>query len=289
MIPFHVLKILGKMFNKKSPSATSSLQAVRSPYPDDYSAQCAEAIKRLKASKGDYDSILETGVEELFLNSIQWINDGVEVDLVSLLKLIKAIKKYVPADSWIESNAFRVHYDVDIRNRDFILDPKHSEFLLDLVSLGEDGNHFACNLLVGFKEELTLTFIADLLDVLTASSEVFQCEHWQLTQVVGSPFIELVRTHRLSTAQLTRIYEFVTSKEKAVPQYLVSTIELYLSNNPQTSVTLLKKFAKNQDSVWAWVPVANQAEHLEVIGKEAFIEVNVGEYAQKALKEGLEH
>jgi hypothetical protein len=271
------------MFSKKSPSAVSSFQAARIAFPADYSAQCTEAINGLKASKGGYDSVLETGAEELFLNSIQWINDGVEVDLVSLLKLIKVIKKYIPADSWIESNAFRVHYDVDLQNRDFILDPKNSDFLLELVSLGADGHHFACNLLVEFKEELTLTFIANLLDVLTQSSEVFQCEHWQRTPVLGSPFIELIRTHRLSTAQLTRIYEFITSKDAAVSQYLVSTVELYLSNNPQTSVTLLKKFAKNQDTVWSWVTIANPAEHLEVIGTEAFIEVNVGEYAQRAL------
>jgi hypothetical protein len=276
-------KILGKMFSHKNSSVVSTLQELKIPYPPDYRLKCSEVITGLRASKGDYDSVLETGAEDLFLKSIQWINDGVEVDLVSLLKLIKTIKKFVPADSWIESNAFRVHYDVDIKNRDFILDQKNSDFLLTLVSLGEDGHHFACNLLVEFKEELALTFIADLLDVLTQDAEVFECEHWQRTPVLGSPFIELIRTHRLSTAQLARIYEYVTSEKSAVSQYLISTIELYLSNNPLTPLGLLKKFAKNQDAVWAWVTVTNPAQHLEVIGNEAFIEVIVGEYAQRAL------
>jgi hypothetical protein len=64
---------------------------------------------------------------------------------------------------------------------------------------------------------------------------------------------------------------------------LISTLELYLSNNSKTSPTLIKKFTKNQDLVWAWVSVKNPEEHLEVWGGEEFIEVNVGEYAQRAL------
>jgi hypothetical protein len=278
-----VLKGLGKLFKNNNASGKSPAQKAVIEYPTDYSLQCTLAIKGLKASKGDYDAIQETGVEELFQNSIQWINDGVEIDLDSLLKLIKAIKRFVPGDSWVEANDFRVHHDVEIENRDFILNPKNSEFLLELVALGEDGHHFACKLLIVFKDDLSLKFIADLIEVLTHSPEVVQCEHWQLTPVLGSPFIELIRTQRLSTAQLNCIYNFVTSRKNYELRILISTLELYLSNNPQTSPTLVEKFTKNQDLVWAWVSVKNPKEHLEVWRGEAFIEVNVGEYAQRAL------
>jgi hypothetical protein len=278
-----VLKGLGKLLKNSKGSMKSPAQKAVIEYPADYSLQCTLAIKGLKASKGDYDAIQETGVEELFQNSIQWINDGVEIDLDSLLKLIKAIKRFVPGDSWVEANEFRVHHDVEIENQDFILNPKNSDFLLELIALGEDGHHFACDLLIAFKDELSLRFIADLIEVLTHSPEVFQCEHWQRKPVLGSPFIELIRTQRLSTEQLNRIYEFVTSKKSSELRVLISTLELYLSNNPQTSPTLIKKFTKNQDLVWAWVSVKNPEEHLEVWGGEAFIEVNVGEYAQRAL------
>ena len=278
-----MLKGLGKLFKNNNASGKSPAQKAVIEYPADYSEQCADAIKGLKVSKGDFDAVQESGAEELFLNSIQWINDGVEIDLKSLLNLIKAIRKYVPEDSWIEANEFRVHHDVDIVNREFILDPQNSDFLLELIGLGADGHHFACNLLLVFKDELSLKFLADLIEVLMQSAEVVQCEHWQRTSVLGSPIIELIRTGRLSTGQLTRIYEFVTAKKNAVPQYLISTIELYLSNNSQTSTTLVEKFTKNQDLVWAWVAVDNPAEHLEVIDHEAFIEVIVGEYAQRAL------
>ena len=283
MVLFSVRKALGKLFNKNKASESPGSPKAAIPYPSDYNSQCTLAIRGLKVSKGDYDAVQETGAEELFQNSIQWINEGVEIDLNSLLQLIKAIKKFVPGDSWVEANEFRVHYDVDIENRSFILNPTNSDFLLELIALGEDGHHFACNLLVAFKEDLPLKFIADLIEVLTQSPEVYQCEHWQRTPVLGSPFIELIRTERLSTAQLNRIYEFVTSKKIAVPQSLISTIELYLSNNPQTSINLVKKFTKNQDDVWAWVTVENPNNHLEVLGTEAFIEVNVGVNAQRAL------
>ena len=278
-----MLKGLGKLFKNNNASGKSPAQKVALEYPADYSEQCTLAIKGLKVSKGDFDAVQESGAEELFLNSIQWINDGIEIDLKSLLKLIKAIKKYVPGDSWIEANEFRVHHDVDIVNREFILDPQNSDFLLELIGLGADGHHFACNLLLVFKDELSLKFLGDLIEVLMQSAEVVQCEHWQRTPVLGSPFIELIRTGRLSTGQLTRIYELVTAKKNAVPQYLISTIELYLSNNSQTSTTLVEKFTKNEDLVWAWVAVDNPAEHLEVIGSEAFIEVCVGEYARKGI------
>jgi hypothetical protein len=278
-----VLKGLGKLFKNNNASGKSPAQKAVIEYPADYGLQCTLAIKGLKVSKGDYDAIQETGVEELFQNSIQWINDGVEIDLDSLLKLIKAIRKYVPGDSWIEANEFRVHHDVDIVNREFILDSQNSDFLLELIGIGVDGHHFACNLLLAFEDELSLKFLADLIEVLILSGEVVECEHWQRTPVLGSPFIELIRTGRLSTGQLTRIYEFVTAKKIAVPQYLISTIELYLSNNSQTPTNLVKKFTKNKDLVWAWVSVDSPGDHLEVIGNEAFIEVSVGEYAQRAL------
>ena len=283
MVLSSVRKALGKLFNKNKALENQGSPQAAIPYPSDYGTQCTLAIKGLKVSKGEYDAVQETGAEELFQNSLQWINEGVEIDLNSLLKLIKAIKKFVPGDSWVEANEFRVYYDVDIENRSFILNPTNSDFLLELIALGEDGHHFACNLLVAFKEDLPLKFIADLIEVLTQGPEVYQCEHWQRTPVLGSPFIELIRTDRLSTAQLNRIYEFVTTKKIAVPQSLISTIELYLSNNPQTSINLVKKFTKNQDDVWAWVTVENPDDHLEVMGTEAFIEVNVGENAKKAL------
>ena len=278
-----MLKGLGKLFKNNNASGKSPAQKAVIEYPVDYGLQCTLAIKGLKVSKGDFHAVQESGAEELFLNSIQWINDGVEIDLKSLLKLIKAIKKYVPGDSWIEANEFRVHHDVDIVSREFILDPQNSDFLLELVGLGVDGHHFACNLLLAFKDELSLKFLADLIEVLMQSAEVVQCEHWQRTSVLGSPFIELIRTGRLSTGQLTRIYEFITANKNAVPQYLISTIELYLSNNSQTSPKLVEKFTKNEDLVWAWVAVDNPADHLEVIGDEAFIEVSVGEYARKGI------
>jgi len=283
VVLFNVRKVLGKLFNKNKATGNPPPIKFVTPYPADYGLQCSLAIKGLKVSKGDYDAVQETGAEEIFQNSIDWINDGVEIDLDSLLKLIKAIKKFVPGDSWAEANDFRVYYDVDIQNRSFILNPINFGFILDLVALGEDGHHFACNLLMNFKDDLALEFIADLIEVLTQGPDVYQCEHWQRTPVLGSPFFELIRTERLSTAQLNEIYKFVTSRKSAIPQSFISTMELYLSNNPQTLISLVKKFAKNQDDVWAWVTVENPHDHLEVMGSEAFIEVNVGEYAQKAL------
>jgi len=277
MVPFIVRKIVGKMFGKRNSSVTSSSQAARIAYPADYSAQCAEVVKGLKASKGDFDAIQETGAEDLFLNSVQWINDGVAVELSSLLKLIKAIKNFVLGDSWIEANEFRVHYDLyseGITRVDFFLDPANAKFLLELIGLGEDGNHFACCLLQDLGEKLPLKFLQDLLELLIDQSEIYECTHWQETPVPGSPFIELIKANRLSGNDLDDLYEHVASKKLKANRYLISLIELYLSLNRQTSEKLLKEFIKNDDAVWAWV---------ELDGTEVFSEVVVADYAQRAI------
>jgi len=259
-------------------------------YPGDYSEQCLLITRKLKAGKRDYDEIEESGAEELFSNSIEWIDAGLDINLESFLQLIKAIRTFIPSDCWREGNGFRSDYDLyieGITNKEFFLNSRSSEFLLDQISIGEDGHHLACLLLSDFGNDLSEEFVASMLESLLSLKKIYECEHiqaapthWEAARdllISGSPFIELIRSQRLNGSQLLKVYEHILLKKRNVSITLISTIELYLAMNPATPEVLLSKLSKSKAKAWGWI---------EVDGVKDFAEVLVSEFANETLKRG---
>lgn len=277
-------RFLTKLFkgrNNHKPATPSKMEIA---YPNDYKAKCDSSIQQLKAAKGDFDLIQSSQAEELFFNSINWINKGIQVDLVALLKLIKAIKRYIPSDCWVEGNEFCLHHDFEVTNKEFFLNPDNQKFLMELVGMGEDGSHFACCILASSASQLSSEFSDNLLEILLASKRLYECTHiqeppahWNSSrdlEISGSPFIELVRTNRLNESQLVDIYSFVESKRKDVSSTLVSTLESYLAANSHSPSSLLEKFARSQETAWIWMETDLGVDYVEKI---------VGEYAKSRL------
>jgi hypothetical protein len=245
--------IFKKFSSRGTPSASQSKMKT---YPDDYKFLCDEAIRFLKTSKGVPDKILESNAEGLFLDSIQWINGEIEIDLESFLKLIQAIQKYIPGDNWLEGNPFRVHYDLyseGIRNSSFFLDDRNQEFLSNLVGMGVDGQHLACCVIQDCHEAISPETIGMIFASLIKRKVAIECEHWHETVIPGHPLIELIRNDLLSEQQLKTIFDYSENLKGKEVKHLRSLLRLYLAKSGQVPMDCLKKLAKDSEKVWGWV------------------------------------
>lgn len=245
--------IFKKFSSRGNPSASQS--KIRA-YPDDYKFLCDEAIRSLKTSRGVPDKIFESNTEDLFLDSIQWINGEIEIDLDSFLRLIQAIQQYIPGDNWLEGNPFRVHYDLyseGITNASFFLDDRNREFLAKLVGMGVDGQHLACCVIQDCHEEISPETIGMIFASLIKRKTAIECEHWHETVIPGHPLIELIRNDLLSEQQLKAIFDYSENLKGKEVKHLRSLLRLYLAKSGEVPMDCLKKLAKDSEKVWGWV------------------------------------
>ena len=248
------MKNIFKMFSSRGNLSAS--QSKIKAYPDDYKFLCDEAIRALKTSKGVPDKIFESNTEDLFLDSIQWINSEIEIDLESFLRLIQAIQQYIPGDNWLEGNPFRVHYDLyseGITNASFFLDDRNQEFLSNLVGMGVDGQHLACCVIQDCHEEISPETIGMIFASLIKRKVAIECEHWHETVIPGHPFIELIRNDLLSEQQLKAVFDYSENLKGKEARHLRSLLRLYLAKSEQVPMDCLKKLAKDSEKVWGWV------------------------------------
>lgn len=248
------MKNIFKMFSSRGNSSAS--QSKIKAYPDNYRFLCDEAITSLKTSKGVPEKIFESNAEDLFLDSIQWVNDNIKIDLDSFLRLIQAIQKYIPGDNWLEGNPFRVHYDLyseGIRNASFFLDDRNQEFFANLVGMGVDGQHLACCVIQDCHEEISPETIGVIFASLIKMRVAVECEHWHETVIPGHPLIELIRNDLLSEQQLRAVFDYSENLKGKEVRHLRSLLRLYLAKSEQVPMDCLKKLAKDSEQVWGWV------------------------------------
>jgi hypothetical protein len=247
--------IFKKLLTRRSTKSTEIKQYLK-PFPVDFGIQCDESISLLKKAKGNSEKILDSQAEQLFLDSIEWINNGLEIDLESFLRLIQAIQKYIPGDNWVEGNPFRVHYDLyseGIRNSSFFLDDRNQEFLSNLVGMGVDGQHLACCVIQDCHEAISPETIGIIFASLMKMKVATECEHWHETVIPGHPLIELIRNDLLSEQQLKTVFEYSENLKGKEVKHLRSLLRLYLAKSGQVPMDCLKKLAKDSEKVWGWV------------------------------------
>ena len=235
---------------------SSEVKRYLKPYPNDFAVKCDDSISLLKKAKGNSEKILDSQAEQLFLDSIEWINNGLEIDLESFLELIQAIQKYIPGDNWLEGNPFRVHYDLyseGIRNASFFLDDRNQEFFANLVGMGVDGQHLACCVIQDCHEEIPPETIGMIFASLLKRKVAIECEHWHETVIPGHPLIELIRNDLLSEQQLKAVFDYSENLKGKEVRHFRSRLRLYLAKSEQVPMDCLKKLAKDSEKVWGWV------------------------------------
>ena len=247
--------IFKKLLTRRSKKSTEVKQYLK-PYPNDFTVKCDNSISLLKKAKDDSEKILASQAEQLFLDSIDWINNGLEIELESFLKLIQAIKIYVPGDFWLEGNPFRVDYDLyseGIRDTRFFLVEGNQGFLLDLVSMGVDGQHLFCCIIQDHQKEVSPETVEKALTLFLNNKVAIECEHWYEAAIPGHPLIELIRHDLLTKKQLEAVFHYTNTLKGQNLKQLRSLVRLYLAKSKQVPVACLNELAKDSETVWGWV------------------------------------
>jgi len=247
--------IFKKLLTRRS-KKSSEVKRFLKPYPNDFTFKCDNSISLLKKAKGDSEKILASQAEQLFLDSIEWINNGLEIELESFLKLIQAIKIYVPGDFWLEGNPFRVDYDLyteGIRDTRFFLVEGNQGFLLDLVGMGVDGQHLFCCIIQDHQKEISSETVEKALTLFLNNKVAIECEHWYQAAIPGHPLIELIRHDLLTKKQLEAVFRYTNTLKGQNLKQLKSLVRLYLAKSDNVPVACLSELAKDSDTVWGWV------------------------------------
>jgi hypothetical protein len=247
--------IFKKLLTRRNKESSEVKQYLK-PYPNDFTVKCDNSISLLKKAKGDSEKILASQAEQLFLDSIDWINNGLEIELESFLKLIQAIKIYVPGDFWLEGNPFRVDYDLyseGIRDTRFFLVEGNQGFLLDLVGMGVDGQHLFCCIIQDHQKEVSPETVEKALTLFLNNKVAIECEHWYEAAIPGHPLIELIRHDLLTKRQLEAVFHYTNTLKGQNLKQLKSLVRLYLAKSDQVPVACLTVLAKDSETVWGWV------------------------------------
>lgn len=247
--------IFKKLLTRRS-TKSNEVKRYLKPYPIDFTVKCDDAISLLKKAKGNSEKISASQAEQLFLDSIDWINNGLEIELESFLKLIQAIKIYVPGDFWLEGNPFRVDYDLyseGIRDTRFFLVERNQKFVLDLVGIGEDGQHLFCCIIQDHHKEVSSETVEKVLGLFLNKKVAIECEHWYAAAIPGHPLIELIRHDLLTKKQLEAVFHYTKTLKGQDLKQLRSLVRLYLAKSELVPVAFLDELAKDSETVWGWV------------------------------------
>lgn len=247
--------IFKKLFTRQS-SKSNEVKPYLTPYPVDFGIQCDESISLLKKAKGDSEKILDSQAEQLFLDSIEWINNGIEIELEPFLKLIQAIKSYIPGDLWVEGNPFRIDYDLyseGIKETQFFSAQGNQGFIISLINMGEDGQHLFCCIIQDHHKEISTETVEKALTLLLDKKVAIECQHWHETVIPGHPLIELISHNLLNGQQLESVFLYSNTLKKLDTKHLRSLIRLCLAKSVRVPVECLNELAKDPENVWGWV------------------------------------
>lgn len=282
-----MIKFLSRLFGKKPASPLPPATRVIAPFPDDYAAEVKSMVKLIRSYSDETTEDEIESVNEFFFNTTNWIDHGHDVNLDSFYDLIAAIMKYMPSEvSTDGGNDFRLEHELyfeGIQNREFFSNPKNEAFLLKLIAIGPEADHFLCCLIGDIGSEMSRSFIELSLETVMKRSTLNYCNHihdWPSKynfnsdiEVSGNVIAEIVRFNRLSELQIAKIIKFL---DKIDDDCQVQTCNFHLAQSAGTPLDYLKKLTQNHVTDYCWVRDEN--------GEWDFIETSISALATKNLE-----
>ena len=246
------MKILGK---KLTSTGKVSEPYIPSPFPEDYAQEAQAVIKAVKELGSDEDEATIDLSNRFYSNTIYWIERHESVDFESFFNLIVAIKENMP--SWIDGNGFRLDHELYvevIQDKNFFLDPENESFLLRIIALGPEADHFLCEILNDLAKELNQSFVDKSLEILLKRSALNDCNHvagW--TEISGNVIAEFIQTNRLSKSQVNQVIKFLQKISKTLEPWQLDTCRFQLAQNSQTPSDYLVELTQDQAIKFGWV------------------------------------
>lgn len=285
-----MIKFLSRLFGKKSASPIPPPTRVIAPFPDDYAAEAKNMVRLIRSYSDETTEEEIESVNEFFFNTTNWIDHGHDVNLDSFYDLIVAIMKYMRSEvSTDQGNDFRLDHELyveGVQDKDFFLAPENEGFLLKLIALGPEADHFLCCLLSELRSRLSQSFIDLSFEIVTKRSTLNDCEHiqdWPAkynfnsdVEVSGNVIAEFIQSDRLSESQIAKVIKFLNEIGKQLEQWQIDTCNFHLAQCSVTPSDYLKTLSKNHTSRFGWVKEDN--------GDWDFIEISISELAQKNLE-----
>jgi hypothetical protein len=276
-----MIKFLSRLFGKKSASPIPPPTRVIAPFPDDYAAEAKSMVRLIRSYSDETTEEEIESVNEFFFNTTNWIDHGHDVNLDSFYDLITAIMKYMPSEVATDGgNDFRLDHELygeGVQNKSFFLDSKNEDFLLKLISLGPEADHFLCEILNDLTKELSQSFIDRSLEILLKRKTLNDCNHvagW--TEISGNVIAEFIQTNRLSELQVNQVIRFLQKISKTLESWQLDTCKFQLAQSPQTPSDYLLELSQDQTIKFGWVK--------ENDDEGEWLEASFSELAQKNLR-----
>jgi hypothetical protein len=276
-----MIKFFSRIFGKKLASPLPRQTRVIAPFPDDYAAEVKSIVKLIRNYSDETTEEEIESVNEFFFNTTDWIDQGHDVNLDSFYDLIVAIMKYMLSEVATDGgNDFRLDHELyleGVKDKSFFVDPDNEKFVLKIIDLGPEADHFLCELLHDFGSELEQSFIDQSLDILLKRSTLNICNHaagW--VEVPGNVFAELIGTNRLSESQLEKVINFLDSTSKDLDTSQIEECKFQLAQNSKTPSGYLSELTQYKDLVFGWVWADEK--------NGEWIEISIAELAQKNLQ-----
>jgi hypothetical protein len=275
-----MLNVFKQFFGRK-PAKSVPVQRVITPFPDDYPGEARTIIKLVQSYDEEMSESEVDRVRDFYFDSIDWINGGEELDLDSFYQLIVNIMEHMRSEvSTDGGNDFRLDHELyveGVQDRNFFLDAKNESFLLRIIALGPEADHFLCELTYDLAKELNQSFIDQSLDILLMRSSLNDCNHvggW--TEVSGNVMAEIIQSDRLSASQIGRVIKFLERISKNLEQWQLDACKFQLAQNSQTPSDYLLKLTQEQGNKFGWVKDAND--------NGEWVETSLSELAQRNLR-----
>ena len=270
-----------KHFFGRRPAKSVPSPRVITPFPEDYPGEVRRIINLVQSYDENMSESEVDCVRDFYFDSIDWINSGEELDLDSFYQLIVNIMKYMRSEvSTDGGNDFRLDHELyveGVQDKNFFLDPKNESFLLRIIALGPEADHFLCELIYDLTKELNQSFIDQSLDILLMRSTLNDCNHvgnW--TEISGNVIAEFIQSDRLSASQIGRVIKFLETISKNLEQWQLDTCKFQLAQNSQTPAEYLLELTKEQGNKFGWVKDGNDSGE--------WVEISLSELAQKNLR-----
>lgn len=282
-----MIKILSRLFGKKSAAPLPPPTRVIAPFPDDYAAEVKSMVKLIRSYSDETTEEEIESVNEFFFNTTNWIDNGHDVNLDSFYDLIVAIMRYMPSEvSTDGGNDFRLDHDLyfeGIQNSEFFSSPQNETFLLKLIAIGPESDHFLCCLITEMGSKLSQSFIDLSFETVMKRSTLNDCNHIQdwpskynfnsCIEVSGNVIAEFIRSNYLSELQIAKVIKFLG---KIGDKWQIQTCDFYLAQSAQTPLDYLEKLAQNHYTAFCWVRDEND--------EWDFIETSISALATKNLE-----
>ena len=276
-----MIEFLSRIFGKKSASPLSASTRVIAPFPEDYADEAKNMVELIRSYSDETTEKEIESVSDFFFNTTDWIDQGEDVNLDSFFDVIAAIVKYMPSEVATDGgNDFRLDHELyfeGVQDKSFFVDPDNEKFVLKIIGLGPEADHFLCELLRNFGRELDQRFIDQSLDIVLERSTLNICNHFAgWVEIPGNVIAELIGTNRLLESQLEKVINFLNSNSKNLDASQIEDCNFQLAQNSKTPSGYLSELTHYQDLVFGWVWTDEK--------NGEWIEISIAELAQKNLQ-----